>query len=174
MTSRRERPTSSGAGAWTRQRHADRYHGTSSIAWKRGASLTVAGVRARRVAVIATACPRSGTVEVRFNGALLKRRPAGCAEDGEQDDHQLVLAPRLDGTREVPSALVLWTPLTLGLLALLARYQLPVRGAWKIAPLLAGGWDVVRGTLAQAVTGQPANGPPGAEGEDDASHRARR
>jgi len=86
----------------------------------------------------------------------------------------LVLAPHLDATWEVPSAFVLWTLLTLGLLALLARYQLPVRGARKMAPLLAGGWEAVRSTLAQAVTGPPTDESPGAEDEDEASRPARR
>ncbi|MDQ3778896.1 MAG: hypothetical protein M3310_08570, partial [Actinomycetota bacterium] len=79
----------------------------------------------------------------------------------------LVLAPHVDSTWEVPSAFVLWTLLTLGLLALLGRYQLPVRGARQIAPLLAGGWDAVRTTLAQAVASEPKPPPPRAEDEGE-------
>ena len=77
------------------------------------------------------------------------------------------LAPHVDSTWEVPSAFVLWTLLTLGLLALLARYELPVRGARQMAPLLAGGWDAVRSTLAQAVAGPPKDEPQRAEDERD-------
>lgn len=79
----------------------------------------------------------------------------------------LVLAPHIDSTWEVPSAFVLWTLLTLGLLALLGRYQLPVRGARQVAPLLAGGWDAVRTTLAQAVASEPKPAPPRAEDEGE-------
>ena len=77
----------------------------------------------------------------------------------------LVLVDKTSPTWGLPSAFVLWTLLTLGLLALLMRYELPVRGARQIAPLLAGGWDAVRETLARAVTG-PAQDetPAGAEG----------
>jgi hypothetical protein len=79
----------------------------------------------------------------------------------------LVLAPHIDSTWEVPSAFFLWTLLTLGLLALLARYELSVPGARKIAPLLAGGWEAVRTRLAEAVE-RPPKPPPGAEDEEDA------
>jgi hypothetical protein len=80
----------------------------------------------------------------------------------------LVLAPHVDSTWEVPSAFVLWTLLTLGLLALLSRYELPVRGARQIAPLLAGGWEAVRTSLAQAVAGPPKREPPRDEDDEGA------
>jgi hypothetical protein len=64
----------------------------------------------------------------------------------------LFLVDKTSPTWGLPSAFILWTLLTLALLALLMRYELPVRGARQIAPLLAGGWDAVRDTLARAVT----------------------
>jgi len=66
-----------------------------------------------------------------------------------------LLLPDIDATWEIPSAFFLWTLLMLGFLALLRRYELPVKWAAQIAPLLAGGWSAVRDKLARAVTSTP-------------------
>jgi hypothetical protein len=76
----------------------------------------------------------------------------------------IALSPRVPATWEVPSAFVLFTLLTLALLALLGRYELPVRGARRIAPYLAGGFESVRKSLAQAVANAPGPERPRPEG----------
>lgn len=67
--------------------------------------------------------------------------------------------PGLGATWEIPSAFFLWTLLTLGLLALLRRYELPMRGAAQIATWLAGGWGAVRDSLARAATSTATESP---------------
>jgi hypothetical protein len=78
---------------------------------------------------------------------------------------EVVLAPRLPAAAQIPSGFILWTVLMLGLLALLARFELPVRGARKLAPLLAGGWDALRATLAKLIEGRE-DSPPDADGSE--------
>jgi hypothetical protein len=64
--------------------------------------------------------------------------------------------PVVNSMWEIPTAFFLWTLLTLALLALLRRSELPVPGAAQIAPWLAGGWTAVRESLARTVTGTSA------------------
>lgn len=67
----------------------------------------------------------------------------------------LTVALHLGSTWEVPSAFALWVLLTLLVLALLGHYELPVPGARRVAPWLAGGWQAVRSDLAKSVASQP-------------------
>jgi hypothetical protein len=79
----------------------------------------------------------------------------------------VVLVPKVNATWGLPSAFVLWTILTLALLALLGKYRLPVRGAARIAPWLGGGLDAVRADLARSV----ASGSEAARRDEEARGR---
>jgi hypothetical protein len=68
----------------------------------------------------------------------------------------IVLSPHLSDTWEPPTSFGLWALLTLGLLALLGHYGLPVPRAKRVAPWLAGGFSALRQDLARAVAGEPS------------------
>ncbi len=58
---------------WVRQAGVQYYENSAVTGVERGATASVSGVRAKRIALIATRCPACGSVEMRFNGTLLKR-----------------------------------------------------------------------------------------------------
>jgi len=59
-------------GAWRRTDVLGAYLDTVSTSRANGATLVRLGVRARRLSLIATRCPRCGTVSVYWNGSLLR------------------------------------------------------------------------------------------------------
>jgi len=60
-------------GPWKRKSGAGYYLGNFSLATKRGATLSLAGLEARRLALVATRCRGCGVVEVLLDGKRLKR-----------------------------------------------------------------------------------------------------
>ena len=66
-----DRSLSAGAG-WTRASGATYYAGTVTSTRTTGAVLTRTGVQARRLALVATRCAACGSVDVYWNGALIK------------------------------------------------------------------------------------------------------
>jgi WD40-like Beta Propeller Repeat len=63
------------SGAWTRTTggQAGYYQGTSSTSSTNGATLSLAGVQAKRISLVATTCSTCGTVQVFQGGTLLKK-----------------------------------------------------------------------------------------------------
>jgi hypothetical protein len=63
------------SGAWTRTTggQAGYYRGTSSTSSTNGATLSLAGVQAKRISLVATTCSTCGTVQVFQGGTLLKK-----------------------------------------------------------------------------------------------------
>ena len=60
-------------GGWSSLRSAAYYGGTYVVARKQGATLTRTGIVARRIAIMATTCPKCGAVSVRFGGTVVRR-----------------------------------------------------------------------------------------------------
>jgi subtilisin family serine protease len=60
-------------GLWKRKSGPGYYLGTFSVATKRGATLSLAGLEARRLALVATRCRGCGVVDVLLDGKRLKR-----------------------------------------------------------------------------------------------------
>jgi hypothetical protein len=66
-------PSLSGRG-WTRLHgQAGYYRGTYASSLAKGATLTLKGVQAKRLALVATRCPTCGVVDVSMGGTLVKR-----------------------------------------------------------------------------------------------------
>ncbi len=59
-------------GDWTHESGDRYYDGTFSLAKARGASLSMAEVQAKRLALLVERCPRCGSVDVMFAGHLLR------------------------------------------------------------------------------------------------------
>ena len=64
-------------GAWQGLARHDRFMNTVTQATRRGASLALTEVRATRLALVVTRCPRCGSVDVYFRGRRLEERLAG-------------------------------------------------------------------------------------------------
>lgn len=60
-------------GPWSRRSGPGYYLGNFSVATKRGATLSLAGLEARRMALVATRCRGCGVVDVLLDGKRLKR-----------------------------------------------------------------------------------------------------
>lgn len=60
-------------GSWRRRSGPGYYLGNFSVATRRGATLSLAGVEARRLALVATRCRGCGVVDVLLDGKRLKR-----------------------------------------------------------------------------------------------------
>jgi hypothetical protein len=60
-------------GGWARSRADGFYLGTRSTAVRAGARLVRTRLSARHLALVAVRCPRCGTVELRWNGTLLRQ-----------------------------------------------------------------------------------------------------
>jgi hypothetical protein len=60
-------------GGWTHTQADGFYLGTRSTAFRAGARLARTRLSARHLALVAVRCPRCGVVELRWNGALLRR-----------------------------------------------------------------------------------------------------
>jgi hypothetical protein len=59
---------------WTRNAgQTGYYQGTSSSSSTNGATLSLAGVQAKRISLVATTCPTCGTVQILQGGAVLKK-----------------------------------------------------------------------------------------------------
>jgi hypothetical protein len=59
-------------GPWAREGSKTAFGGATSKSSRRGASLVLSGVRAKRISLLATVCRRCGSVEVRLGSRLLK------------------------------------------------------------------------------------------------------
>jgi hypothetical protein len=60
-------------GAWEKKRGKGYFLGTFSLSSVQGASLVLANVEAKRLAIVATKCPGCGTIKVYLGNKLLRR-----------------------------------------------------------------------------------------------------
>lgn len=65
-------------GAWTKRKGNGYFLGRYSMTSTQGASLVLANVQAKRLALVVTKCPRCGTVKVFFRNKLLRRIRLGA------------------------------------------------------------------------------------------------
>jgi hypothetical protein len=68
-----DRALAAASGTWLRGSASGYYRGTYSASATAGTALLLRGIQARRLALLATRCPVCGTVQIFWNGTLLKR-----------------------------------------------------------------------------------------------------
>jgi GH25 family lysozyme M1 (1,4-beta-N-acetylmuramidase) len=68
-----DRTLAAASGTWLRRSADGYYRRTYSTAAREGAALVLRGVQGRRLALLATRCPTCGTVQIFWNGTLLKQ-----------------------------------------------------------------------------------------------------
>ena len=72
------------SAGWNRASGSDFYAGTISGTTRKGATLRVADVKARRLWIVATTCPTCGTVTVRHAGVVVARLDLRSATTGHR------------------------------------------------------------------------------------------
>ncbi len=68
-----DRTLAAASGTWLRRSADGYFRRTYSTAARKGAALVLPGVQVRRLALLATRCPTCGTVQIFWNGTLLKQ-----------------------------------------------------------------------------------------------------
>jgi GH25 family lysozyme M1 (1,4-beta-N-acetylmuramidase) len=68
-----DRTLAAAAGTWLRRSADGYYRRTYSTAARKGAALVLRGAQGRRLALLAARCPTCGTVQIFWNGTLLKQ-----------------------------------------------------------------------------------------------------
>jgi hypothetical protein len=68
-----DRTLAAASGTWLRRSADGYYRRTYSTAAREGAALVLRGVQGRRLALLATRCPTCGTVQIFWDGTLLKQ-----------------------------------------------------------------------------------------------------
>jgi hypothetical protein len=68
-----DRALAAASGTWLRRSADGYYRRTYSTAARKGSALVLRGVQVRRLALLATRCPTCGTVQILWNGTLLKQ-----------------------------------------------------------------------------------------------------